>query len=200
MLNPYRRSGSSGGGNERENENGSNGNDNYTEINNKVVTNPSIMGGQSQRRMGSVKKSLKNGSGKNKTRSKTQKKKSGLLQLGVDGRQAFVPERDCIVCRGHHLNRMGQCVSISHKPHDSRCARNTSTRGSSSRTVEVNKFVKDMVAINTMPLSLGQTKGLPSVSQHFKTTTTTTTRMAGVTTTTTTTTGDDEGDKQEGNY
>jgi hypothetical protein len=54
---------------------------------------------------------------------------------------------------------------MSHKAHDERC---TSAHGTSTKTVEVNKFAKDMVAINAMPLSLGQAKGLPSVSQHFQ--------------------------------
>jgi hypothetical protein len=185
-LNPYRHgSSSSRNENENENENGSN-----KEI---VVTNSSSMGLQSQRRLGSVKKCLKKGSkAKYKTLKSLIRKKSGLLQLGVDGGQAFVSHRDCIVCRGHHLNRMGHSVSISHKPHDIRCGRNKSTRGSSLRTVQVNKFAKEMAAINTRSLSQGHTKGLPSVYQHFEKTRTTTTTI--------TTATSKEGDKQEGKY
>jgi hypothetical protein len=209
MRNPYRKEatgssscGSRGCNSGKENENGG---DNKRVVN---VVNTSTMGPQSQRRQSSIKSCLKRGTKvKLKSLKSSLKKKSGGLQLGVDGNQSFEAYRDCVVCRGHYLNKMGQHVSISHHAHHVRCSQNRSTRGTSARTVEVNKYAKDMMAHNTMPLSLGQTKGLPSVSQHFQKTTTTTTRIDGSTTTTridgstTTTTKVDEAKNiQEGEH
>jgi hypothetical protein len=203
MINPYitANSRSCGGGSScgNENENGRN-------KKNDIVANPSSMGLQSQRRLGSVKKCLKRGSVMAKYKT-PRRKKSDLVQLDVDGGRAFESHRDCIVCRGYHLKAMGQSISIPHKSHHIRCGKNRSTLGSSARTVGVNKFAKDMVAINTRPLGQeGQMKGQPSVSQHFdKTTTTTTTTTTMTGTTTTTITSDvliasDKGDNQQGKY
>jgi hypothetical protein len=101
-----------------------------------------------------------------------------------------------VIFRGHHLKRMGDNVSISHKTHHISCGKNRSTHGSSARTVAVKRHAEEMTVRNNLPLSLGHTEGLPSAIQQFEktstttkttttTTTTTTTEFAGTTTTTT---------------
>ncbi len=206
MRNPYLKvaTGSSSRGSRGCNSGKENDDGGDNDIVNNVA-NRSIMGLQSQRRVGSVKKCLKRGSkAKYKTPKSSLKQKSGHLQFGVDSMQSFVAHRDCVVCRGRYLKAIGLSVSISHHAHHVRCTRNTSTLGTSARTVEANKFAKEMLAINTLPLRLGQTKGLPSVSQHFQKTTTTTNRIDGSTTTridgSAATTNIDEANIQEGKY
>jgi hypothetical protein len=183
MLNPYRKEAASGSsGCSTSNEKGSH--------NNKVIEDPSSsMGIQSQNREGSISKC--------KSRSKRtvkHKHAKDLVQTSVDGGPAFVARRDCVVCKSKFLKKMGLRVSISHRAHEERCL---AIDRPSARTKEVNKFAKEMMAINTMPLIFGQTEGLPSVSQHFQKTTTTTTRIGGTTTITRTS---DEAEKLEGNY
>jgi hypothetical protein len=98
------------------------------------------------------------------------------------------------------MKSMGECVSVSHRPHDIRCVKNKSTCGLSARTVCVDKHALNMTKINTMPLSKGHTKGLPSVARHFgqiiSSTATRTTNSNG-TTTTTTGSKEKEGDKDK---
>ena len=172
---------------------------------NSVVANPSSMGCQSQRGLGSVKKCLKRGSKTKYKIVKSSLRKKCLVQMGVDGQLAFEANRDCKVCRGRHLQKFGYCVCITHRPHDIRCVKNRATRGLSEFTVIVDKYTKKMASINNMPLSKGHTEGLPSVAQHFgtcaTTTTTTTTRRSRNGTTTTMSIGSNKADKddQQGN-
>jgi hypothetical protein len=53
------------------------------------------------------------------------------------------------------MRRMGECVSVSHRPHGIRCVENQSTRVS-ARTLHVDKHAKKMATVNTMSLSKGQ--------------------------------------------
>jgi hypothetical protein len=199
MLNPYRKK-AANSSNSRSSGSDELGGSNDNEINSVVTNpNPSSMGQQSQRGVGSVKGCLARAS--KKAKYKYPKSRGGgghfrhggggLVQMGVDGGLAFEANRDCVNCRSRHLRNMGYSVALSHKTHDVRCVKNRSTRGLSVFTVMVDKYSKKMATINTMPLSQGHTEGLPSVANHFgtspTTTTTTTTRTSSTGTTATTT-------------
>jgi hypothetical protein len=140
----------SGGSN--ENQDGSNDEDQNQSVNVAANPSPGMMGPQSQRQLGSVKKCLKRGG--SIARCKIPKK-AGLVQMGVDGVRAFEfyceSHCECVICRGHCLKRMGDNVSISHKPHHIRCGKNRSTQGSSARTVAVNRHAEEMTARNNLP-------------------------------------------------
>ena len=101
---------------------------------------PAIMGIQSQLREGSIKACKKRA-----TRQAKHKRKS-LTQMGVDGGRAFLPERDCAVCRAKHLN-----LPVPHRAHDKRCPHNRSTRGGSKRSVEVEKIAAEHIRQNNIP-------------------------------------------------
>jgi hypothetical protein len=163
-------------------QDGSNNDDQNQTDNVAANPSPGMMGPQSQRRLGSVKKRLKRGGSNAKHKIP---KKAGLVQMGVDGVRAFESYRDCVICRGHCLKRMGNNVSISHKPNHICCGKNRSTQGSSARMVAVNRHAEEMTARNNLPLSQGQTEGLPSVIQHFEKTSTTMRATYFPTTTTT---------------
>jgi hypothetical protein len=99
------------------------------------------------------------------------KNRSLLIQQAVDGGTAFVPHMHCRICVALQNKKMasgtGVKVSIPHRPHDTRCPHNKNTRGGSARSVAVEKYAKQMLEHNNLPLAKGQLGGLPSVKQHF---------------------------------
>ena len=113
-------------------------------IHNFLLGKSSTMGCQSQLRDGSIKACKKRA-------TKAKHRRKSLTQMGVDGKRAFLPEKDCAVCKAKHLIKNGVTVAVPHRSHDPRCTHNRKTRGLSARTVEVEKIAQNNIFQNNIP-------------------------------------------------
>ena len=122
--------------------------------------NPS-MGIQSQNRNGSIKWCMQNAHKRRKTLYNATK--GGWIQSSISPfeKRAFMPERNCILCRAYHRRRFNQNVRIPHCSHHKVCALNNVTKGQlSKRFIEVLDYAEKMVELNnTPPLLDGPTLG-----------------------------------------
>ena len=108
------------------------------------------MGGQSQLRQGSVQQC------RNRSRKKTPTKRTPKhKQRRIDSNsRPFNPTLDCKVCRWEaHASPSAKITKKGkpHRGHDARCPRNTTTRGVSSVSVQVERVARANIAANNAP-------------------------------------------------
>ena len=82
------------------------------------------MGRQSQQRVSNTKRAYQLASN-----AKTTNKKKKGEQLTLEGRAAFNPKKDCVVCAARHLATFVQGARIPNRAHHVLCARNKTTKG-----------------------------------------------------------------------
>jgi len=88
-----------------------------------VAHNNQEMGRQSQQRVSNTKRAYQLAS-----TGKTNKKRKGE-QLTLEGRAAFNPQKDCIVCRARHLATIVQGARVPNRAHSVYCPKNKTTKG-----------------------------------------------------------------------
>ena len=74
--------------------------------------------------------------------------------MGIDGSRAFLPEKDCAVCRAKDLK-----LPVPHRAHDKRCSHNRSTRGGSERSVAVEKIAAENIGVSVTTMLALQAVG-----------------------------------------
>jgi len=89
-----------------------------------ALFNNDKMGRQSQQRVSNTKRAYQLASN-----AKTTNKKKKGEQLTLEGRAAFNPKKDCVVCAARHLATFAQGARIPNRAHHVLCARNKTTKG-----------------------------------------------------------------------
>jgi hypothetical protein len=110
------------------------------------------MGIQSQNRNGSIKWCMRNAHKRRKTTYNATK--GGWIQSSISPfeKRAFMPERNCVLCRAYYRRRFNPLVRIPHRGHHKLCSLNNTTKGQlSKRSIEVLEYAEKMLEKNNTP-------------------------------------------------
>jgi hypothetical protein len=126
------------------------------DTNQVVVPVVAAMGIQSQQREGAVKKCKKRGT---KLLTKHRLNKQHPIDAGG---VAFISSQHCSVCKANDLNLRGIKTRIPKRSHHKACPRNRKTRGTSERTVYVNREAARNLAANRAAITNKTAGKLPN--------------------------------------